>query len=123
MGGTVGRSRRCRYDPVQVINQVLQHPLLFRVSEVIFSSKRPLHSSEVGKMIGIGQGYAYNLLKKLERWGVVEPVRDPANGKTMFKPSSKRVALQLARELKIRTSIEVMGIVYGDHGEGEEARD
>lgn len=121
--GETVRSRRCKYDPTQVVRLVLEHPLLFRVCEVVFSSERPLHSSEVGRLTGLSQGYAYTLLKKLERWGVVEPLRDPVNGKTMFKPSGKRVALQLARELKMRTSIEVMGVVYGEHGEGEEARD
>ncbi|MEM4448203.1 MAG: hypothetical protein QW219_02175 [Fervidicoccaceae archaeon] len=108
------RSRRCRYDYAQVIRTVLEHPLLYRVCEVIFSSDRPLHSSEVGKQLGIGQGYAYNLLKKLERWGIVEPLRDPANGKTMFRPSGRKVAQMLSEELRKRRVGELMVIVGGE---------
>ncbi|MEM1696461.1 MAG: hypothetical protein QXQ31_07420 [Zestosphaera sp.] len=113
------RSRRCKYDPAQVVRLVLEHSLLYRVCEVVFSSERPLHSSEVGRVVGIGQGYAYNLLKRLERWGVVEVLRDPANGKTMFRPSTKVVARLLAEELRKRRSGELVIIGAGE----EEDRD
>ncbi|MEM4592525.1 MAG: hypothetical protein QW196_03920 [Sulfolobales archaeon] len=108
------KSRRCKYDYAQVIRTVLEHPLLFRVCEVVFSSDRPLHSSEVGRVVGIGQGYAYNLLKKLERWGVVEVLRDPMNGKTMFRPSSKKIAKLLSEEIRKRKSEEFMVLIGGD---------
>lgn len=85
-----------------MVNQVLHHPLLYRVSEILFTSNKPLHSSEVGKMIGIRQDYAYMLLKKLEKWGIAEPLKDPTNGKTMFRPSTKRIAKLLAEEIRKR---------------------
>ncbi|MEM4854720.1 MAG: hypothetical protein QXE75_04805 [Sulfolobales archaeon] len=114
------RSRRCRYDPAQVVRLVLEHPLLFRVAEAVFTSGRPLHSSEVGRLLDIGQGYAYNILKKLERWGVVEVLRDPANGKTMFRPSSKRVARLLSEEIRRRKAGELVVVISGEE-EGQDS--
>ncbi|MEM4003898.1 MAG: hypothetical protein QW836_09955 [Ignisphaera sp.] len=114
------KSRRCRYDPGQVIKLVLENPLLYRVCEVVFTSGRPLHSSEVGRLLGIGQGYAYNLLKRLERWGVLEVLRDPMNGKTMFRPSSKKVSKLLSEEIRKRKSEEVMVFIGGDREEEDQ---
>jgi len=96
--------RRCKYDPVQVVDKILTTPLLFRVCEVVFTSPKPLHSTEVGKRLNISQGYAYNMLAKLEKWGIVEPLRDPMNGKTMFRPSSRSIARRLAEEIRKRKS-------------------
>ena len=117
--GETVRSRRCKYDPAQVVRIVLEHPLLFKICEVIFSSERPLHSSEVGRLTGLSQGYAYNLLKKLEKWGIVEPLRDPSNGKTMFRPSSKKIARLLSEEMRKRRVEEVLVTLGG--GEDREA--
>lgn len=110
------KSRRCKYDPAQVVDRILTTPLLFRVCEVVFSSERPLHSSEVGRLTGLSQGYAYNLLKRLERWGVLEVLRDPMNGKTMFRPSSKKVAKLLSEEIRKREAEEVV-VILGDSQE------
>jgi len=114
--GETVKSRRCKYDPAQVVRIVLEHPLLFKVCEVVFGSDRPLHSSEIGRALRISQGYAYTLLKKLERWGMVEVLRDPINGKTMFRPSTKRVARLLSEEIRKRKAEEVV-VILGDSQE------
>ncbi|MEM1804214.1 MAG: winged helix-turn-helix domain-containing protein [Desulfurococcaceae archaeon] len=111
--------RRCKYDPGLVVKRVLDHPLLYRVCEVVFTSPYPLHSSEVGRRLGVTQGYAYTMLSKLEKWGVVEPVRDPVNGKTMFKPSSKRTARILAEEMRKRRIEELLVIASGVRRENQ----
>ncbi|MEM1712678.1 MAG: hypothetical protein QXX39_03405 [Acidilobaceae archaeon] len=114
------KSRRVKYDPAQVVRTVIEHPLLFRICEVVFGSDRPLHSSEVGRLTGLSQGYAYTLLSRLEKWGVVEVVKDPANGKTMFRPSSKRVARLLSEEIRRRKAGELVVAISGEE-EGQDS--
>ncbi|MEM2410386.1 MAG: hypothetical protein QXF87_07700 [Thermofilaceae archaeon] len=60
-------ARGGKYDPAAIVEAVLSSPVLCAVVEAVFTSGRPLHSSEVGRLVGVSRGYAYNLLAKLEK--------------------------------------------------------
>jgi len=110
------RGRRVKYSPEEVVLTILSKPIYYTVAEIVFTSDRPLHASEIARIIKertgeeINPGYVYNILKKFEKWHVVEPIKDPINGKLMFRPSKKKVAQMLAEEIERRKAREVEDI-------------
>jgi len=110
------RGRRVKYSPEEVVLTILAKPMFYAVAEILFTSDRPLHSSEIARILEkrtgerINPGYIYNILKKFEKWHIVEPVKDPINGKLMFRPSSKKVADLLKQEIAKRKAREVEDI-------------
>jgi len=119
------KGRRVKYSPEEVVLTILAKPLYYAVCEILFTSDRPLHASEIARIIErrsggkVNPGYIYNILSKLEKWHVVEPVRDPVNGKLAFRPSSKRVAQMLKQEIEKRKAREVEDILRIDEHEAE----
>jgi len=119
------KGRRVKYSPEEVVLNILSRPLFYTIAEVLFSADRPLHASEIARIIKertgeeINPGYVYNILKKFEKWHIVEPVRDPVNGKLMFRPSSKKVAQMLAEEIEKRKAKEVEDILRIEEHEAE----
>jgi len=105
--------RRVKYSPEEVVLTILSKPLYYSVAEILFTSDRPLHAGEITRIVRgrtgeeINPGYVYNILKKFEKWHVVEPVKDPVNGRLAFRPSSKKVAQTLAEEIKKRKAKDV----------------
>jgi len=118
----VARSRpRHQYDPSIVAVRVLSDERLFRVCELVFSSDQIVHSVDIERHLGVRQNYAYKLLRRLEKWGVVKGVRDPVNGKLGFRPAKSRVAELVAEEVRKRRASEVEEVLEGAlEGEGEE---
>lgn len=97
---------RHQYSPESVAYIVLHDRKLYRICEIVFSSDDLIHASYVARKLGINPGYAYILLKKLEKWGVVKGVKDPVNGKLAFKPSNSEVAQLIAEEIRKRKAEE-----------------
>ena len=98
---------RHQYSPEGVAYIVLHDRKLYRICEIVFSSDELVHATHVAKKLGINPGYAYLLLKKLEKWGVVKGVKDPVNGKLAFRPANTEVAQLIAEEIKKRKAEEV----------------
>jgi len=111
------KERRVKYSPEEVVLAILSKPLFYTVAEILFTSDRPLHSSEIARILErktgekVNPGYIYNVLSKLEKWHVVEPVRDPVNGKLAFRPSGKKVAELLRQEIEKRRAKEVEDVL------------
>jgi len=105
----VRRSRgpRHQYDPENIVLRVLADDRLARIVEIIFSMNRLVHASDIARELGISIGHAYNLLRKLEKWGVLKGVRDPLNGRLGFRPASSRTAEIVAEEIRKRRVKEV----------------
>jgi len=105
--------RRVKYSPEEVVMTILSKPMFYTVCEIVFTSDRPLHASEIARILErktgekVNPGYIYNILSKLEKWHVVEPIKDPVNGKLMFKPSGKKVSELLRQEIEKRKAREV----------------
>jgi len=110
------KGRRVKYSPEEVVLAVLSKPMFYTIAEILFTSDRPLHSSEIARILErktgerINPGYIYNILKKFEKWHIVEPVKDPVNGKLMFRPSSKKVSELLRQEIEKRKAKDVEDI-------------
>jgi len=121
------KGRRVRYSPEEVVLSILHKPMFYIVAEVLFSADRPLHASEIARLIEkksgerINPGYIYNILKKFEKWHVVEAVKDPVNGKVAFRPSSKKVAQMLRQEIEKRKARELEDILQINECEEHEA--
>lgn len=101
------RGPRHKYSAEEVVFRVLNNALLYRVCEVVFGSDELLHATYVAKKLNINPGYAYILLKKLEKWGVLKGMKDPVNGKLAFKPSTSKVSQLLAEEIRKRKAKEI----------------
>jgi len=107
------KGRRVKYSPEEVVLSILHKLMFYAVAEIVFSADRSLHASEIARVLKeklgekVNPGYVYNILKKLEKWHVVEPVKDPVNGKLAFRPSSKKVAELLRQEIEKRKARDV----------------
>ena len=97
---------RHQYSADAVAYIVLRDSKLYRICEIVFSSDELVHATCVAKKLKINPGYAYLLLKKLEKWGVVKGVKDPVNGKLAFKPSNSEAAQLIAEEIRKRKAEE-----------------
>ena len=101
------RGPRHKYAAEEIILRILSDERLFKTCEMVFSADRLVHASDVAKVLGISVGHAYLLLKKLEKWGVLKGVRDPANGRLAFRPASSKTAEIIAEEIRKRKVKEI----------------
>jgi len=108
---------RHQYSPEDVVYIVLSDERLFRICEIVYSSREIVHASQVAKRLGMNPGYVYKLMKRLEKWGVLKGVRDPVNGKLAFRPASTRAAQLLAEELRKRKARELEDILRIERAE------
>ena len=64
--------------------------------------------------MNISVGYAYNLLRKLEKWRIVKGLKDPINGKLAFRLANTRVAQIIAEEIRKRKANEMEKLFLGE---------
>ena len=93
---------RHQYSADAVAYIVLRDPKLYRICEIVFSSDELIHATYIAKKLNINPGYAYLLLKKLEKWNVLQGVRDPVNGKLAFRPANSKATELIAEEIRRR---------------------
>ena len=108
--------RRIRYSPEEVVLNILSRDMYFKIASMVFTSSRPLHASEISYMLkksglAVSREYVYALLRRMEKWGVVEAVKDPVNGKSMFRPSNRKVSRMLREEIMKREVGEIEDLV------------
>jgi len=113
-----------KYEPSLVVQRVLANPLYLAVARVLLESPSPLQAGDirrelVGRGVGISVGYVSSILKKLERWGVVRPYRNPSNGRLLWVPKESRATELLAEELRKR-EVEAVAEVLRIGGIDEE---
>ena len=106
-GGSIAkrRVRRVKYEPSLVAQRVLNNPLYLTVTRVLLESNTPLQAGEVRKRllkygIDISVGYVSNILRKLEKWYVVRPYKNPVNGRLLWVIKESKATEIIAEELR-----------------------
>jgi len=97
--------RRVKYEPVLVAQRVLNNPLYLAVTRVLLESNTPLQAGEIRKKlleqgINISVGYVSNILRKLEKWCVARPYKNPANGRLLWVVKESKATEIIAEELR-----------------------
>ena len=102
------RIRRVKYEPIMVAQRVLSNQLYLAIVKVLLESNTPMQAGEIRKEllkqgINISVGYVSNILRKLEKWGLARPYKNPVNGRLLWtiRESSKAVEI-IVEELKKR---------------------
>lgn len=107
MGGSIAkrRVRRVKYEPQLVAQRVLNNPLYLAITRVLLESNAPLQAGEIGERllelgINISVGYVSNILKKLEKWHVARPYKNPANGGLLWVIKESKATEIIAEEIR-----------------------
>jgi len=100
------RGPRHKYSEDTVAYMILNDRRLYKICEIVFSANDLVHASYVARKLKISIGYAYNLMRKLEKWGVLRAVKDPVNGKLAFRAGTSKVAELVAEEIRKRKAEE-----------------
>lgn len=88
-----------------VLAKVLNSDFLRTLVYVVYSAKLPQPSGtiakEVSKLLGKSYDHAYvsSYLRRLEKWGVLRPYRDPDNGRLLWWRADSKVAEMIAEEI------------------------
>ena len=112
------RVRRVKYEPIMVARRVLNNPLYLAVTRVLLESNIPLQSGEIRREllkqgIDISVGYVSNILRKLEKWSVARPYKNPINGRLLWVIKESKATEIIAEELRRRETkiiLEAWGI-------------
>jgi len=93
------RVRRVKYEPMLVAQRVLNDPLYLAITRILLEKNTALQAGEIRREIlrqgiDITTGYI-SILRKLEKWYIVRPYKNPYNGKLLWtiRESSKAVKL------------------------------
>jgi len=112
--------RRVQYFPEMVVSKVLSNDFLRSLVYLVYTSKVPVGAGELARQLNqllsrdYSPGYVSVYLKRLEKWGVVRPYKDPVSGHLLWWPTDSRVAEMLKEEFsryevkKILQSVEEM---------------
>ena len=97
--------RRVKYEPHLVALRVLNNPLHLAITRILLEANIPLQAGEIRKKllelgIDISVGYVSNILKKLEKWHVARPYKNPANGRLLWVIKESKATELIAEELR-----------------------
>ena len=112
------RVRRVKYEPQLVAQRVLSNPLYLAVTRVLLESSMPLQAGEVRKRllkygIDISVGYVSNILRKLEKWHIARPYKNPVNGRLLWvikESKATEIIAEEIRKLESKIILEAWGI-------------
>jgi len=113
------RVRRVKYEPVLVAQRVLNNPLYLAITRILLEKNIALQAGDIRRemlrqRIDITTGYISNILRKLEKWYIVRPYKNPYNGKLLWtiRESSKAVEVisEELRKQEAKVIIETWGI-------------
>jgi len=111
--------RRVQYAPQLVVARVLSNEFLRTLTYLVYSAKLPQPAGElarqVSKLLGreYSPSYVSAYLKRLEKWGVVRPFKDPSNGHLLWWSAETRTAEILRGELERDEVRKVLELVEG----------
>ena len=99
------RVRRVKYEPQLVAQMVLNNPLYIAVTRILLESNVPLQAGEIRrklleKGVDISVGYVSNILRKLEKWYIARPYKNPINGRLLWVIRETKAAMIIAKELR-----------------------
>ena len=109
--------RRVQYEPHLVAVKVLNNDFLRTLVFVVYSAKIPqsagVLAKEVSKILGKHYDHAYvsTYLRRLEKWGVVRPYRDPSNGRLLWWRADTKVADMIAEELQRAEMRKILEVI------------
>jgi len=98
--------RRVQYEPHLVLSKVMNSDFLRTLVYVVYTAKLPVGAGEIAeelsKMLGKWYSHAYvsTYLRRLERWGVVRPYRDPNSGRLLWWRVNTKTAELISEELQ-----------------------
>lgn len=98
--------RRVQYEPHLVVAKILNNDFLRTLVYVVYSAKLPQPAGaiarEVSKILGKHYDHAYvsTYLRRLEKWGVIRPFKDPNNGKLLWWRADTKVSEMLSEEIQ-----------------------
>ena len=116
------RTRRVQYFPELVVNKILNNDFLRLLVYLVYSSRTPQSAGalarQISRLAGREYSHAYvsSYLRRLERWGVVRPYRDPSNGRLLWWIADTRAAGMLREELRRAEMKRILEAVRGDPG-------
>jgi len=90
------RIRRIQYEPHLVLAKVLNSDFLRTLVYIVYTAKLPMSAGaiarELNRLLGTSYtpGYVSVYLKRLEKWSVVRPYRDPTNGRLLWWRADSR---------------------------------
>ena len=99
------RTRRVQYEPHLVLAKVLNSDFLRTLVYIVYTAKlsQPAGAiaKEASKLLGKSYDHAYvsSYLRRLEKWGVVRPFKDPNNGRLLWWRADSRAAEMVAEEI------------------------
>lgn len=99
------KTRRVQYFPELVANKVLNNNFLRALTYLVYTSKIPVSAGELARGVSrllskeYSPGYVSVYLKRLEKWGVVRPYRDPVNGHLLWWRADTKISEIIAEEL------------------------
>lgn len=113
------KGRRVQYAPQLVVVRVLHDDFLRTLTYLVYSAKLPMSAGELARKVSgllgrtYGSSYVSAYLKRLEKWGVVRPYRNPANGHLLWWPAETRTAEMVRSELERSEVKKVLESVEG----------
>ena len=111
------KSRRVQYFPELVASKILNNNFLCTLVHIVYSAKLPVSAGEIAMQLNkilntsYTPGYISVYLKRLERWGVVRPYRDPVNGHLLWWRADTRTAELIANELGRQEMKQILGLI------------
>ena len=114
------KTRRVQYEPRLVVVKVLSNDFLRTLVQIVCGSSLPLSSGRIAKEISriLGREYSHayvsTYLKRLEKWGVVRPYRDPTNGRLLWWCADTKTAEMIANELRKHEIKRLLEVMSGD---------
>jgi len=99
------KTRRVKYEPLMVAQRVLSNQLYIAIVKVLLENNIPMQAGEIRKEllkqgIDISVGYVSNILRKLEKWSVARPYKNPMNGRLLWVIKESKAAEIIAEELR-----------------------
>jgi len=98
--------RRVQYFPEMVVAKVLGNDFLRILAYLVYTAKMPVSAGELSRMVSklLGKdyspGYVSVYLKRLEKWGVVRPYKDPVSGHLLWWRADTKTAELISEELQ-----------------------
>ena len=97
--------RRVKYEPVLVAQRVLNNPLYLAITRILLENNTPLQAGEIRRElikqgIDISVGYISNILRKLEKWYIARPYKNPMNGRLLWVIKESKATEIIAEELR-----------------------
>ena len=113
--------RRVQYFPGLVANKILNNDFLRTLVYVVYTAKLPVPAGEIARELNkilrtsFSPGYVSVYLKRLEKWGVLRPYRDPTNGHLLWWRADSRTAELLSEEIGRQEMKRILNIVGEEH--------